>query len=109
MLWLVQGCFKQPDIPLDSLVMGSDFARPLKLPAGPLISRAITWLAHKLGGGVSVNVSGQQPSILAPLIAAAQVVNVAPRGQQPDLLAAVEDMRLFDAGLVNTWTGALRK
>lgn len=105
LLWsLLQGCFKQPDIALDSLVLGSDFARPLKLPAAPLISHAITWLAHKLGGGVSVNVSGQQPFILAPLIAAAQVVNVAPRGQEPDLLAPVEDLRLFDAGLVNTWT-----
>lgn len=104
---LPQGCFKQPDIALDSLVLGSDFARPLKLPAGPLISHAITWLANKLGGGVSVNVTGQQPFILAPLIAAAQVVNVAPRGQEPDLLAPVEDLRLFDAGLVNTWTGAL--
>lgn len=104
---LPQGCFKQPDITLESLVLGSDFARPLKLPAAPLISHAITWLAHKLGGGVSVNVTGQQPFILAPLIAAAQVVNVAPRGQEPDLLAPVEDLRLFDAGLVNTWTGAL--
>lgn len=101
-----QGRFKQPGVSFDSLVLGSDFIRPLKLPAGPLLSHAISWLAHKLGGGVSVNVAGKQPHIRAPLIAAAQVVQVALPGQQCDLLAPVEDMRLFDAGLVNRGTGA---
>lgn len=92
-------------MPLDSLVLGSEFARPLKLPAGPLISSAITWLAQKLGGGVSVNVGGKDPHILAPLVAAAQVINVAQPGHAPDLQAPAEDMRLFDAGLVSSWTG----
>lgn len=100
-----QGRFKQPSVQLDSLVLGSDFVRPLNLPASPWISHAVTWLAHKLGGGVSVDVTSKQPHILAPLIAAAQVVHVAQPGQQPDLLAPVEDMQLYDAGLVNTWTG----
>jgi hypothetical protein len=100
-----QGRFKQPGVPFDSLVLGSDFTSPLKLPAGPLLGHAITWLAHKLGGGVSVDVAGQQPHIRAPLIAAAQVVHVAQPGQQCDLLAPVEDMRLVEPGLVNRWTG----
>lgn len=102
-----QGRFKQPNISLDSLVLGSEFTRPLKLPAGPLISSAVMWLAQKLGGGVSVSVGGKSPHILAPLIAAAQVVHVAVPGQEPDLQSPHEDMRLFDAGLVSTWTGVL--
>jgi hypothetical protein len=95
-------------VPLDSLLLGSEFTRPLKLPAGPLISSAITWLAQKLGGGVSVNVGGKDPHILAPLIAAAQVINVSLPGQASDLQAPQEDLRLFDAGLVSSWTGGCR-
>jgi hypothetical protein len=54
---------------------------------------------------VSVNVAGKDPHILAPLIAAAQVVNVSLPGHAPDLQAPAEDLRLFDAGLVSSWTG----
>lgn len=93
-----QGQFKQPSIAFDSLRFGSDFERALKLPTSPLLNQAISWLAAKMGGGVSVHVGGKRPHILAPLIAAAQVVNVAQPGQQPDLRAPHEDMRLFDTG-----------
>lgn len=100
-----QGQFKQPDVQFDSLMLGSDFVRPLKLPARALLSQAIQWVANKLGGGVSVNVDAKQPYILAPLIAAAQVVHVAQPGQQLDLRAPHEDMRLYDPRLGNLWTG----
>lgn len=100
-----QGQFKQPDIAFDSLSFGSDFERALKLPTSPLLNQAVSWLAAKMGGGVSVHVGGKRPHILAPLISAAQVVNVAQPGQQPDIRAPHEDMRLFDTGLVSRWTG----
>lgn len=102
---MLQGRFKQPGVSLDSLVLGSDFMRPLNLPSSPFISQAISWVAQKLGGGVSVRVGGQQPHILAPLIAAAQVVHVAAPGQQPDLQQFHEDMTLYDCSLVSSWTG----
>jgi hypothetical protein len=63
------------------------------------------WLVSKMGSGVQLDTAGPSPHILAPLIAAAQVVNVSKPGQEPDMLEAEEDMTAFDAGLVGSWSG----
>lgn len=76
----LQGRFKQP-VGLDSLMLGSDFERPLKLPAGGLLSKASMWLVQRMGSGVQLNTAGANPHILAPLIAAAQVGTLS-RGNQ---------------------------
>eukprot|EP00878_Enallax_costatus_P023186 GHUV01024650.1.p2 GENE.GHUV01024650.1~~GHUV01024650.1.p2 ORF type:complete len:334 (+),score=107.30 GHUV01024650.1:4074-5075(+) len=105
LMWLtIQGQFKQ-EVPVDSLMIGSEFSRPLKLPASALIIRATQWLINKLGSGVQLNPVGDKPHILAPLITAAQIVNVSLPGQQPDLLTAEEDMTSHDSCLVSGWAG----
>eukprot|EP00879_Flechtneria_rotunda_P002897 GHRR01003113.1.p2 GENE.GHRR01003113.1~~GHRR01003113.1.p2 ORF type:complete len:192 (+),score=51.53 GHRR01003113.1:1108-1683(+) len=97
---LQQGKFKQL-VSSDSLMLGSEFQRSLKLPAGAILGRAVTWLVQKMGGGVQLRPVGDNPHILAPIIAAAQVINVSQPGQEPtDLLNVEEDMTLFDATLV---------
>ncbi|KAF6248268.1 hypothetical protein COO60DRAFT_1707179 [Scenedesmus sp. NREL 46B-D3] len=91
--------------PFDGLCLGSEFCRPLKLPAGTLLSKASMWLVSKMGSGVQLDTSGSCPHILAPLIAAAQVVNVSEPGQEPGMLEAKEDITAFDASLVGSWSG----
>ncbi|KAF6260676.1 hypothetical protein COO60DRAFT_877281 [Scenedesmus sp. NREL 46B-D3] len=106
LMWMVvQGRFKQPGVSFDGLCLGSEFCRPLKLPAGTLLSKASMWLVSKMGSGVQLDTSGSCPHILAPLIAAAQVVNVSEPGQEPGMLEAKEDMTAFDASLVGSWSG----
>lgn len=100
----VQGQFKQ-QVPFDSLMIGSEFSRPLKLPASSLLLRATQWLISKMGSGVQLNPTGDQPHIFAPLIGAAQTINASLPGQQPDLLEAEEDMTLYDSSLVSGWSG----
>eukprot|EP00882_Tetradesmus_deserticola_P027925 GHRQ01031071.1.p1 GENE.GHRQ01031071.1~~GHRQ01031071.1.p1 ORF type:complete len:145 (-),score=73.64 GHRQ01031071.1:71-505(-) len=75
------------------------------MPAGALLSKASMWLVSKMGSGVQLDTSGSCPHILAPLIAAAQVVNVSKPGQEPSMLDAEEDMTAFDASLVGGWSG----
>uniref|UniRef100_A0A383VBM9 Domain of unknown function at the cortex 1 domain-containing protein n=1 Tax=Tetradesmus obliquus TaxID=3088 RepID=A0A383VBM9_TETOB len=106
LMWMaIQGRFKQPGVSFDGLCLGSEFSRPLKLPAGALLSKASMWLVSKMGSGVQLDTSGPTPHILAPLIAAAQVVNVSKPGQEPNMLDVEEDMTAFDAGLVGSWSG----
>lgn len=100
----VQGQFKQ-QVPFDALMIGSEFMRPLKLPASSLLVRATQWLIHKMGSGVQLNPTGDHPHILAPLIAAAQTIHVSLPGQQPDMLTAQEDMTLYNSSLVSSWSG----
>jgi hypothetical protein len=96
----MQGRFMQPGVSLNSLMLGSDFARPLVLPASPLLTSAALWLVRKMGGGVQLEPHGASPHVFAPLIAAAQVVNVARPGSEPvDLCCVQEDMTCFDASL----------
>jgi Protein of unknown function (DUF1769) len=102
-----QGQFKVP-VPFDSLLLGSEFSRPLRLPAPGFIARASAWLAARMGGGVRLNPTGSSPSILAPFIAAAQAVHVAKPGCEPPLLEAGEDMTaLGDATLCSPGGGPL--
>eukprot|EP00775_Hariotina_reticulata_P011814 gene11814-11958_t len=107
LMWCaMQGRFKQ-QVPFETLMLGSEFDRPLQLPAAKLLTAAATWLVQRMGSGVTLNAAGPQPFILAPLIAAAQVVNVALPGSQPSLLEAEEDMTLADGSLVGSTGGPL--
>ncbi|KAF6235946.1 hypothetical protein COO60DRAFT_1709469 [Scenedesmus sp. NREL 46B-D3] len=101
LMWMVvQGRFKQPGVSFDGLCLGSEFCRPLKLPAGTLLSKASMWLVSKMGSGVQLDTSGSCPHILAPLIAAAQVVNVS--GVRCLVAKAARQGRCFDTEHV--WT-----
>lgn len=50
---------------------------------------------------VMVEGDGDAVGYLNPLLAISSVINVSLPGQQPDLTAAVEDMRLLDSSLVD--------
>jgi hypothetical protein len=63
------------------------------------------WLVSKLGGGAQAQLQGEEPYISAPLIAAAQEVHVAKVGNEPAVLGAGEDMRLYDEKLCSKWSG----
>ncbi|KXZ48703.1 hypothetical protein GPECTOR_26g606 [Gonium pectorale] len=90
----MQGRFKVP-LPLDSVVTGQEFARPFRgLPAAWFIENVILSLARQLSPSVRVGPLSS-PSLLMPLIAAAQLVNVSEPGCQPPAMACPEDVRLF--------------
>lgn len=52
---------------------------------------------------VMVEGEGDTVGYLNPLLAVATTVNVSRPGQQPDMLAAMEDMRLLDSSLTNKY------
>lgn len=86
-------------------MIGSTFQRPLRLPASSLLLRASQWLIQKMGTGVQLDPTGDNPHIFAPIIGASQVINVSKPGQEPDMLAAEEDMTLYDSCLTSGSSG----
>ena len=68
---MLQGRFKQR-LPLDSLHIGSEFARPLDLPASALLTPLLEMFMATLGAG-ELRLQGQQPHLYLPLARAAQV------------------------------------
>ncbi|KAI8474338.1 MAG: hypothetical protein J3K34DRAFT_408218 [Monoraphidium minutum] len=92
----LQGRFKRAGVALDDLKLGSEWGRPLRLPAPYVTAPALAFIAARMGGGLEIEARGASPRVLSPLIAAAQVVHVAPPGREPaDPLAAHEDTRLL--------------
>eukprot|EP00877_Chromochloris_zofingiensis_P003244 jgi/Chrzof1/12920/Cz07g12110.t1 len=101
---IIQGSFKRP-VNFNNFMLGSEFTRPFNLPRAFIIAKAILWVAHKLGGAAHIEPAGDHPTLLAPIISAAQVVNVSDLGSEPDMLIAQEDMTLFSDTLAHAKTG----
>ncbi|KIZ01954.1 hypothetical protein MNEG_6006 [Monoraphidium neglectum] len=90
----VQGTFKRP-VAAEQLLSGQEFPKPPK--TSPTFMHFVFSAAAKVFASVNeVFVQEGEPMHFRfPVLAAAQLVNVAPRGQEPPLLEAQEDVRLF--------------
>ncbi|KAI8464539.1 MAG: hypothetical protein J3K34DRAFT_526123 [Monoraphidium minutum] len=97
--WMaVQGKFKRA-LPVDSVVFGQEFGKAFKnLPAPWFIDNVLLPLARKISPAIRVG-SLDAPHLFSPLITASQIINVAPEGQEPDMMEAREDMRAFTRAL----------
>lgn len=95
-MWvMVQGRLKRP-VPLDDLLYGSFFARQLRFPAPIVVAPALHWLARRFAGNaLTLSLRGESPCVAGPVVCAAQTLNVARPGEEPDLVAAPEDTRLL--------------
>ncbi|KXZ48705.1 hypothetical protein GPECTOR_26g608 [Gonium pectorale] len=90
----MQGRFKAP-LSLDSVVTGQEFSRPFRrLPAAWFVEHVLIGLARQVSPSMRVGPLSS-PSLLMPLIASAQLVNVSEPGTQPPAMACPEDVRLF--------------
>ncbi|GBF99169.1 hypothetical protein Rsub_11614 [Raphidocelis subcapitata] len=95
LMWVaIQGRFKRP-LPLDDASCGSWFARPLRLPGATVLAPIIQWMASRLGGMDFCIADPDNPRLAGPLVAAAQLLNVSRRGEEPAPMAAREDTRLL--------------
>ncbi|KAK9804498.1 hypothetical protein WJX73_010880 [Symbiochloris irregularis] len=109
---VVQGRFKSP-LHFNDVLTGQYFPGPLmKIPA-PILINTILAISRKLNPSMEIG-SVKKPSMLAPVIATAQAINVAEPGSEPSLHAPpVEDMSLlgpsFEAAAGKPATGDQRK
>lgn len=98
---IIQGMFKQPT-PAKDLWVGQELLNKPLLPAS--FQRLVFTTAAKLFSNTCrVMVEGDEEAVgyLNPLLAMAAVINVSLPGQQPDLRAATEDVRLLNSSLVD--------
>lgn len=95
----VQGRFQQ-EFPLDQLFTGQDFRRPARnLPPAWLVNSVLLRVARALCPSMLLGPMSS-PYVLMPVVAGAQVLNVALPGAQPDITAPpVEDVRLMEPAL----------
>ncbi|GBF99476.1 hypothetical protein Rsub_12144 [Raphidocelis subcapitata] len=94
----VQGRFKAP-IAASDLLSGQEMPKPPRLSAGFMhfiLGGAAKVFAHTTDVFVE---EGKPMHYHFPVLAAAQLINVSRPGEEPDLLAAAEDMTLWDAAL----------
>eukprot|EP00877_Chromochloris_zofingiensis_P008387 jgi/Chrzof1/3801/Cz13g09100.t1 len=95
----VQGKYKRP-IAADALCMGQEFVKAGNVP--PWIGEVVlTAAARAFSKSTQVDVYARLPYFMNPVLAACQLVNVSAEGEQPDMWAATEDMRLFSAELAD--------
>lgn len=92
--FVIQGMFKHP-VPFDDLMVGTEFASRLRLPGSRVLTQMALWLVNRFGGAVTVKPAADQPYLLAPFVANAQLINVSRPGEQPPATAAQEDLRLL--------------
>jgi hypothetical protein len=81
---IVQGRFKEP-LSLNEVMTGHEFVKPLQNLPHPWILKAATNLIGKLAPGATIQVLGNQPTMLAPLAATSQVVRGDEPGNEPDI------------------------
>ncbi|KAI8471471.1 MAG: hypothetical protein J3K34DRAFT_233293 [Monoraphidium minutum] len=94
-MWvMVQGRVKRP-VPLDDLMYGSWFLRPLRFPAPVIVAPALQWLSRRFGASLQLQLRGDSPCVTGTLCGAVQMLNVSRPGEEPDLVAAQEDTRLL--------------
>eukprot|EP00877_Chromochloris_zofingiensis_P008386 jgi/Chrzof1/3800/Cz13g09090.t1 len=96
---VIQGKFKIP-VKLNQFWMGQEFSRPPALPQS-FADLLFQTAAKVFSSTTKVSTSSSSPSFMNPVLAACQLVNVAAEGEQPDMWAATEDMRLFSTELAD--------
>lgn len=96
---LVQGRFKVP-LPVSDVLTGHEFVKPLKNLPHPWIINAATNFIKKLAPGAEIQVSGNQPTMLASLAATSQVVRGDEPGNEPDLASSANQDILEDCSLL---------
>jgi hypothetical protein len=96
---MVQGKFKRP-VGASALCMGQEFVKAGNVP--PWVGEVVLTAAAKVfSNSTQVDVYAPLPYFMNPILAACQLINVAKDGEQPDMAAATEDMRLWSSDLVD--------
>eukprot|EP00775_Hariotina_reticulata_P003271 gene3271-3548_t len=96
---MCQGRFKRP-VEASALCMGQEFVKAGNIP--PWVSELVlTTAARVFSQSAQVEIYALLPYFMSPLLAACQLVNVSQPGEQPALMEAQEDMRLFAPELVD--------
>jgi Protein of unknown function (DUF1769) len=85
---IVQGRFKEA-LPVNTVLTGHEFVAPLKNLPHQWILKAATNLIGKLAPGSEICVTGDRPTMLAPLAGTSQAVRVDMPGKEPDI-ASIE-------------------
>lgn len=88
---IIQGRFKEP-LNVRDVLTGHEFSRPLLNLPHPWILNAATNLIGKLAPGAKIQVSGDNPTMLAPLAATSQIVRGDEPGNEPDIASDEEVM-----------------
>jgi hypothetical protein len=97
---VVQGRFKKP-LGVAEALTGQEFGRPFeKLPAMWLVEHGLLACARRVSTSSAIGGLTTHPYMLLPLLAAAQIANAARPGEEPDMMSATEDLRLWDPSLV---------
>jgi hypothetical protein len=97
---VVQGRFKKP-LGVSEALTGQEFGRPFeKLPAMWLVEHGLLACARRVSTSSAIGGLTTHPYMLLPLLAAAQIANASRPGEEPDMMSATEDLRLWDPSLV---------
>jgi hypothetical protein len=97
---VVQGRFKRP-VGVSEALTGQEFGRPFeKLPAMWLVEHGLLACARRVSTSSAIGGLTTHPYMLLPLLAAAQIANASKPGEEPDMMSAQEDLRLWDPSLV---------
>ena len=97
---VVQGRFKRP-LGVSEALTGQEFGRAFeKLPAMWLVEHGLLACARRVSTSSAIGGLTTQPYMLVPLLAAAQIANCSRPGEEPDMMSATEDLRLWDPSLV---------
>lgn len=98
----VQGRVKRR-VRVSSLCTGIEFHATLKdNPAAEWIAQQMLRAAARVFSKTStVDAHGDRPYFLNPVVAACQIVNVAKAGEEPDLMSAQDDCRLWSPDLAD--------
>ncbi|CAB9506793.1 expressed unknown protein [Seminavis robusta] len=86
---VVQGRFKEP-LPLNNVLTGHEFVKPLQNLPHPWILKAATNLIGKLAPGAEIQVVGSEPTMLASMAATSQVVRGDEPGNEPDICSSAD-------------------
>lgn len=97
----VQGRFKRPS-GLEDICTGQEFSRtPVNLPARWLVDSVLVKIVRSISPSMSIGPLSK-PYLLVPMVAAAQIINVALPGDEPDPSREIpENMTLYDDTLVD--------
>jgi Protein of unknown function (DUF1769) len=92
---VVQGQFKEP-VKMSDVYFGSVFSKPLAFPPPPSMQKIMNGVFKRLAPSVILDLTSQQPKVLALYAGSAQTMRVDEMGKQPDICAVDIPENLLD-------------